>query len=219
MRVYHNKICSHKRQTCSLTIREGISPKQIPANLLKLFPHYTWGYIQKMLNHLTETGVPSLYVRVYRGQNALFFLSSSSLTIREGISTGKKTLYRAYVFPHYTWGYIARQEDKKAMAAGSLTIREGISVVFCTRFKSWFCSLTIREGISKVKEEVARNGRFPHYTWGYIDRDTARRKQRSVPSLYVRVYRAIQGGTLPVVSSLTIREGISSVSPVSGCFS
>ena len=32
-----------------------------------------------------------------------------------------------------------------------------------------------------------------------------------VPSLYVRVYRAIQGGTLPVVSSLTIREGVSRV--------
>lgn len=66
----------------------------------------------------------------------------------------------------------------------SLTIREGISASDCSKnagrvVPSLYVrvyrahlqalldlegSLTIREGISKVKEDIARNGRFPHYT-------------------------------------------------------
>ena len=41
VRVYRRQRKSLFYQMGSLTIREGISPKQIPANLLKLFPHYT----------------------------------------------------------------------------------------------------------------------------------------------------------------------------------
>ena len=50
---------------------------------------------------------------------------------------------------------------------------------------------------------------FPHYTWGYIVVQPVVAVLRSVPSLYVRVYHNPRYGSVTVVRSLTIREGIS----------
>ena len=70
-------------------------------------------------------------------------------------------------------------------------------------------SLTIREGISHSWGIHLNEPRFPHYTWGYIRVILAAGSVFQVPSLYVRVYRLWKMALLKLVSSLTIREGIS----------
>ena len=120
-------------------------PEEI--KLQRLFPHYTWGYIVLFAYCICIGLVPSLYVRVYRLKNPQFVIYTSSLTIREGISDWIPLDYRFYMFPHYTWGYIA---ENNAATCG-----------------------------------------------------------RSVPSLYVRVYRIMASGAYRDSGSLTIREGIS----------
>ena len=72
-------------------------------------------------------------------------------------------------------------------------------------------SLTIREGISRLNNCRKREAKFPHYTWGYIVSVVVFWRERSVPSLYVRVYRIIQEQINWEQRSLTIREGISQV--------
>ena len=49
-----------------------------------------------------NTEVPSLYVRVYRGEANVYCLNPSSLTIREGISLSVSKSGQRDGFPHYT---------------------------------------------------------------------------------------------------------------------
>ena len=72
-----------------------------------------------------------------------------------------------------------------------------------------FCSLIICEGISAKASDLMQVGGFPHYMWGYIVARSAIVNCRSVPSLYVRVYRFLWYISLPEASSLIICEGIS----------
>ena len=66
VRVYRQELFSRLYAYCSLTIREGISPILMADYILRMFPHYTWGYISVYTVRLINDGVPSLYVRVYR---------------------------------------------------------------------------------------------------------------------------------------------------------
>ena len=50
---------------------------------------------------------------------------------------------------------------------------------------------------------------FPHYMWGYIAGQDAGSGRLYVPSLYVRVYRALRHNPRETVCSLIICEGIS----------
>ena len=132
---------------CSLTIREGISRPQSNRYKQPVFPHYTWGYIVQRHNHPTPPTVPSLYVRVYRLRLDETQTKSSSLTIREGISSVKNTDLLAVLFPHYTWGYIDWEESTvSGLKVPSLYVRVYRKISTFQRIKTG--SLTIREGIS-----------------------------------------------------------------------
>ena len=71
------------------------------------------------------------------------------------------------------------------------------------------CSLTIREGVSRTLKTSSFFGLFPHYTWGCIVLEFLFCHLHSVPSLYVRVYRAYSANMKLRGGSLTIREGVS----------
>ena len=152
------------------------------------FPHYTWGYIVLSAIRFWLPAVPSLYVRVYRVGSSDFWFLDRSLTIREGISLGRKHCTGLAWFPHYTWGYIGR---KVAMCWRSHVPSLYVRVyrhIYHLRLPV-ICSLTIREGISDGRRENETGRRFPHYTWGYITRLIRCKPVWRVPSLYVRVYR------------------------------
>ena len=112
VRVYRSVCVLYLYRSSSLTIREGISD-WIPLDYrFYMFPHYTWGYIVSWPPGLTETPVPSLYVRVYRTENEVLLLWDGSFTIREGISK--------------------RNAKKKTQKLRSLIICEGILVIFAS---------------------------------------------------------------------------------------
>ena len=195
---------------------------------MPLFPHYTWGYIACILDFWDFSGVPSLYVRVYRAIFPGASVVNCSLTIREGISAFQAVRQFWRPFPHYTWGYIAAirravthfpvpslyvRVYRWKLCDGStvlcsLTIREGISTCGFTK-KKFKCSLTIREGISWCQRWTHWHRAFPHYTWGYIIFPHLTAKSTFVPSLYVSVYHPGYPWELQPRGSLTIREGIS----------
>ena len=136
----------------SLTIREGISRCKNELTTCRKFPHYTWGYITRLIRCKPVWRVPSLYVRVYHLSFSSFVFPWSSLTIREGISF--KPLYHSAKSPfhHYTWGYIIefkgdkfsiivpslyvrvyrKEMQKKTQKLRSLIICEGILVIFAS---------------------------------------------------------------------------------------
>ena len=115
-------------------------------------------------------------------------------------------------FPHYTWGYIGMPAFSSALpCVPSLYVRIYHSEpIRCRAFSG---SLTIREGISSWKIMNVNLITFPHYTWGYIAYTTASWRTKRVPSLYVRVYRTKPPRKLSKMGSLTIREGISTLTP------
>ena len=152
------------------------------------FPHYTWGYIGMPAFSSALPCVPSLYVRIYRSEPIRCRAFSGSLTIREGISFGADTMQGFFRFPHYTWGYIVvKNHECKSHHVPSLYVRVYRTLTpgncFCSR------SLTIREGISGERWLCVDGHMFPHYTWGYIGVWKDYDYFRTVPSLYVRVYR------------------------------
>ena len=106
VRVY--RACLVRRLMCirSLTIHEGVSRRQIVGKTEAEFPHYTWGCIITLPTDEYGSYVPSLYVRVYHPAPAGFAWRLGSLTIYEGVSTGKRLDILLQLFPHYTWGYI-----------------------------------------------------------------------------------------------------------------
>ena len=153
----------------SLTIREGISDIYGEPVTKYMFPHYTWGYIEKRDTRLSQASVPSLYVGVYRAKMYSIFITTRSLTIREGISLSVSKSGQRDGFPHYTWGYITKKTTKaRSSKVPSLYVRVYLSL-HCTAHKRW-SSLTIREGISNPNPRKLLLLPFPHYTWGYIER-------------------------------------------------
>ena len=172
----------------SLTIREGISAATIQITKFKAFPHYTWGYISKTR------------------QEEKYMISS--LTIREGISYRTRQSRGMPSFPHYTWGYIGRKNQvSDTVNVPSLYVRVYRMLLF--GLPGHYGSLTIREGISLYLPAGGSSFGFPHYTWGYIDWRWIYERKKTVPSLYVRVYRIPGKNFLQGCRSLTIREGIS----------
>ena len=94
-------------------------------------------------------------------------------------------------------------------AVPSLYVRVYHKAENCKRARR--SSLTIREGISPYLWYGLLLGGFHHYTWGYIAEPQTGWPWQKVPSLYVRVYRTDSSKSKMRYSSLTIREGISSV--------
>ena len=146
-----------------------------------------WGYISWFHYAFKPTGVPSLYVRVYRqllwtGRKGL-----RSLIICEGISWWHYSFKPTGLFPHYMWGYIVN------LLARFLFLWVPSLYVRVYRFKPGdtrinYGSLIICEGISEHVQEAAEMLPFPHYMWGYIGHWKNVRNLLNVPSLYVRVY-------------------------------
>ena len=229
MRVYRrNRDISHSVK-CFLTVCEGVSTLYRQRTQSRQFPHCMWGYIIRACCIYCIQCVPSLYVMVYRGHKCYRWRWLCSLTVCEGVSLvgvtllpqqrsltvceGVSRLYQAFKdnapFPHCMWGYIVISDTEPFCDnVPSLYVR-------VYRECCWFIpggrrSLIICEGISKVKEEVARNGRFPHYMWGYIEPNRPKGCYCWVPSLYVRVYREKVCNNSNTKSSLIICEGISS---------
>ena len=106
------------------------------------------------------------------------------------------------------WGCIVKDNVVKAFNdVPSLYVR-----VYRKRFrrnKIKNCSLTIREGVSVEPLTLDVFTTFPHYTWGCIALLERSATRQTVPSLYVRVYRACLVRRLMCIRSLTIREGVS----------
>ena len=147
-----------------------------------------WGCIAGDLPEIAAEMVPSLYVRVYRDVSRDLGHSSGSLIICEGVSD-KSIFYPCkWAFLHYMWGYINTRPRQCGAILGSLIICEGIS-------------------INHPKTHLIEG--FPHYMWGYIKPGRLFVCSRTVPSLYVRVYRVTACGHLSQTRSLIIREGIS----------
>ena len=148
-----------------------------------------WGYIALTRKPPPESWVPSLYVRVYHGNQNRQNQLRSSLIICEGISNRDGSDIYKSAFPHYMWGYIGRAEATWRTA-------EVPSFIIC-------------EGISMIREMMEYIRVFPHYMWGYIDSWKGRGKICNVPSLYVRVYRIKCTIKRTSAGSLIICEGIS----------
>ena len=106
VRVYRHIYHLRLPVICSLTIREGISDGRRENETGRRFPHYTWGYITRLIRCKPVWRVPSLYVRVYRNFRCRVSVSVCSLTIREGISKRNAKKDAKIAFPHYMWGYI-----------------------------------------------------------------------------------------------------------------
>ena len=156
------------------------------------------------------TGVPSLYVRVYRQDSQTPSFFSCSLIICEGISTLIDFGAHSSRFPHYMWGYIACSMSLYEIASiPSLYVR----VYLPEEDEVWdrYSSLIICEGISVESVKGIGITTFPHYMWGYIGFVPCKIFLPGVPSLYVRVYRSIFSRTSIVKRSLIICEGISGI--------
>ena len=167
-----------------------------------------WGYISWFHYAFKPTGVPSLYVRVYRqllwtGRKGL-----RSLIICEGISWWHYSFKPTGLFPHYMWGYIdLSREIPELTTVPSLYVRVYRTLEECEKFVER--SLIICEGISGFLYCNYRPTKFPHYMWGYIPFSELYHIFNPVPSLYVRVYRLKKLVGTRSERSIIICEGIS----------
>ena len=124
VRVYRSSIAWGVLILGSLIICEGISHPRIWYQIIRMFPHYMWGYIVLGLKDKALTSVPSLYVRVYRGKISGDGWARSSLIICEGISGVSVNAGLCVGFPHYMWGYIGREPRRiQETAVPSLYVR------------------------------------------------------------------------------------------------
>ena len=173
VRVYRMVGKFRKRMNCSLIICEGISPQPIFQVAHQAFPHYMWGYIVHEERRRNRNGVPSLYVRVYRGILGWSAGVSGSLIICEGISRARRNARAAEEFPHYMWGYIAATgAERRVRRLPSLYVR--VYHQHGKLLKSLKCSLIICEGISGTLIFGGWWILFPHYMWGYISTISSR---------------------------------------------
>ena len=147
-----------------------------------------WGYITATNFSSCPSGVPSLYVRVYRQPSITLLNLSRSLIICEGISYTRNAGGTETAFPHYMWGYIgAFSVGLQGSLVPSLYVR-----VYHGRDETPEpprSSLIICEDISAQSAADRRQQPFPHYMWGYIPPAGRTAKRSFVPSLYMRVYR------------------------------
>ena len=150
-------------------------------------------------------------MRVYRHNKKYKPVLKSSLTVCEGISGLNYRLLPGYKFPHCMWEYIAAaRRYVMRISVPSLYVRVYRIVLHSVVIKTR--SLTVCEGISNTDCRLRKSRRFPHCMWGYIELDYNPARAESVPSLYVRVYRFIHFFFLLFFCSLTVCEGISTVS-------
>ena len=147
-----------------------------------------WGYITATNFSSCPSGVPSLYVRVYRTRGTPEEQKRRSLIICEGISGHSRLVCRGLWFPHYMWGYITGETKRQSRrGVPSLYVRVYRSDRGGTTRKT--PSLIICEGISSTRQIAEEFKVFPHYMWGYIPPAGRTAKRSFVPSLYMRVYR------------------------------
>ena len=173
VRVYRSSPSSHKSLFSSLIICEGISYGREISEKDELFPHYMWGYITATNFSSCPSGVPSLYVRVYRTRGTPEEQKRRSLIICEGISRARRNARAAEEFPHYMWGYIAATgAERRVRRLPSLYVR--VYHQHGKLLKSLKCSLIICEGISGTLIFGGWWILFPHYMWGYISTISSR---------------------------------------------
>ena len=188
MRVYRRFCCPSVKYSCSLIICEGISTPGTGEGYGRMFPHYMWGYIMSFVGCLSNSSVPSLYVRVYRVLLLVLTVLVGSLIICEGISNNRKWHLKKPKFPHYMWGYITKSTRQIAEEfVPSLYVRVYRVITNYQAFSTG--SLIICDGISELSADERLFISFPHYMWGYIVRNLKGNIGFCVPSLYVRVYR------------------------------
>ena len=172
----------------SLIICEGVSRVSTPPYIIWQFPHYMWGCIDSKSEQEQITGVPSLYVKVYRYYQVSRATISSSLIICEGVSGTNTGETRKWKFPHYMWGCIvASSISVSSSSVPSLYVRVYRMLYWGRNIIT--SSLIICEGVSVI---------------GYWFRFSSR-----VPSLYVRVYHDNWMQDIQQESSLIICEGVS----------
>ena len=174
----------------SLTVCEGVSDTMLNKSYRHMFPHCMWGCIEAYNRTGMAAAVPSLYVRVYRVKNTVFFLWDGSLTVCEGVS--------------FFNGFCAFNDN-----VPSLYVR----VYLCSVFQvlGTCCSLTVCEGVSPKVGLTRWKNVFPHCMWGCIEYIKSLTWETSVPSLYVRVYRLLWKAYTETSCSLTVCEGVSPV--------
>ena len=167
-----------------------------------------WGYITATNFSSCPSGVPSLYVRVYRTRGTPEEQKRRSLIICEGISGHSRLVCRGLWFPHYMWGYITGETKRQSRrGVPSLYVRVYRSDRGGTTRKT--PSLIICEGISSTRQIAEEFKVFPHYMWGYIGYPHFWGLMNIVPSLYVRIYQHNQQQIDGSSRSLIICEGIS----------
>ena len=167
-----------------------------------------WGCIEirKIIKKYTE--VPSLYVRVYLSATLLWSASCCSLIICEGVSRVSTVALSFCSFPHYMWGCI--------VSLSGISVVEGVPSLYVRVYRG-FCnhadrtsgSLIICEGVSEKGWKKYMKMKFPHYMWGCIGERGWKQIVVEVPSLYVRVYRALKSSVIYTDGSLIICEGVS----------
>ena len=113
VRVYRLHSEHPYRARRSLIICEGVSEMAYSWHSSVMFPHYMWGCIVPFITGQWRAVVPSLYVRVYRGQTLTEYQARRSLTIREGVSRTDANRVPGTTFPHYTWGCITPSDSRK----------------------------------------------------------------------------------------------------------
>ena len=210
VRVYRPCICTKYKAGGSLTVCEGISMIAEYDAKQTEFPHCMWGYIDCQSVPRIFACVPSLYVRVYRPVCNSPGNTQGSLTVCECISSELFTIPTWTVFPHCMWGYITDWHcGNSACYVPSLYLYVRVYLNTTNRRRITGSSLTVYEGISARQKQREASRSFPHCMWGYIVGGIALRRVISVPSLYVRVYRAWNDRCGHGPCSLTASEGIS----------
>ena len=190
VRVYHFEPLPLTFAPRSLIICEGVSARFHRSRQKGAFPHYMWGCIVLKSWSQPFSLVPSLYVRVYRLLHIAKCSRLGSLIICEGVSFWIYVKGRRALFPHYMWGCIANAlQNEINKLVPSLYVRV-YRRTLCTRIMKRG-SLIICEGVSCWRGSLGVLWMFPHYMWGCITYIQGTWRTKSVPSLYVRVYRRI----------------------------
>ena len=89
-----------------LPIREGVSKEGLNPPQAVLFPPYTGGCIELVVDTMEDVEVSSLYGRVYRDLVHNLCIYNSFLPIREGLSPVNARKGCDMQFPPYTGGCI-----------------------------------------------------------------------------------------------------------------
>ena len=167
-----------------------------------------WGCIVEPQAKIIKKGVPSLYVRVYRGNVWSRLKLSCSLTVCEGVSDEKNDGVWLSWFPHCMWGCI---DSISSLSSSSMVPSLYVRVYrhFCCSIDFRKRSVTVCEGVSDLGIQTQGDWAFPHCMWGCIGWKPGSAGESGVPSLYVRVYRCSRHIREKTCCSLTVCEGVS----------